>query len=114
MYSSYSFLSFEINEICFWGNSLNNQEYDLENKIFSDTILYESLKKKGMIQIGSSKHSFYNPICFDLKNKNKNGDAQIIEIDHERILINDEVHITKKHFKSFEDLLVSTNPQNNL
>lgn len=77
----------------------------LTNEIFKDTGLAESLIPSGFIQFGKGPDVNYDPVCFDIKNRRKDGDYRIVQIDHEGILSNYKIRIVAELAPSFRDLI---------
>jgi hypothetical protein len=73
-----------------------------------DTFLWKCLKREGYIQFGKGPHTNYDPVCFDIKSRRKNGDCRIVRIDHEEILCNDRVKVIEELAPSFEQLMLRT------
>ena len=55
----------------------------------------------------------YDPVSFDLKSRNKNGDYRIVKIDHEEILCNNRIRVVAELAPSFEHLVRQTIDQAN-
>lgn len=73
-----------------------------------DPILWKCLKREGYTQFGKGPHTNYDPVCFDIKSRKKNGDCRIVRIDHEEILCNDRVKVIAELAPSFEQLMLRT------
>lgn len=86
-----------------------NPPYDdlsgLTKEIFKDPGLVESLIPGGLIQFGKAPDVNYDPVCFDIKNRHKDGDFRIVQVDHEEILCNFRIRIVKELAPSFRDLV---------
>lgn len=50
----------------------------------------------------------YDPVCFDVKTRNKNGDCRIVKIDHEEILCNNRIKVIAELAPSFYQLVLQT------
>jgi hypothetical protein len=77
-------------------------------QISKDPALWKCLKGEGYIQFGKGPDMNYDPVCFDIKSRRKNGDCRIVRIDHEEILSNDRVKVTSELAPSFEQLMLRT------
>jgi hypothetical protein len=86
-------------------NPPHNDLSGLTNEIFKDPGLAESLIPGGFIQFGKGPDINYDPVCFDIKNRRKDGDYRIVQIDHEGILSNYKIRIVAELAPSFRDLL---------
>ena len=67
----------------------------------------------GYIQFGKGPGLEYDPVSFDLKSRNKNGDYRIVKIDHEEILCNNRIKLVAELVPSFEHLVRQTIDQAN-
>ena len=77
-------------------------------QISKDPGLWESLIPAGYIQFAKGPEYAYDPVCFDLKSRTKNGDCRIVKIDHEEILCNNRVKVVAELAPSFEELVRQT------
>ncbi|HEY1799317.1 MAG TPA: hypothetical protein VGG46_00165 [Terriglobales bacterium] len=80
----------------------------LFQQISGDTGLWESLAPGGYIQFGRGADSDYDPVCFDLSARKKNGEYEIVKIDHEEILCNYRIKVAEKMAPSFRELVLQT------
>lgn len=77
-------------------------------QISKDPGLWSALRPASYIQFGKGPDLDYDPVCFDLNARNKNGDCQIVKIDHEEILCNNRLKVVSELAPSFEDLMQRT------
>jgi hypothetical protein len=77
-------------------------------QISKDRGLWESLIPAGYMQFAKGADYDYDPICFDIKSRTKNGDCRIVKIDHEEILCNNRVKVVAELASSFEELVRQT------
>jgi hypothetical protein len=80
----------------------------LFNEISKDPGLWESLIPAGYIQFAKGTEYDYDPVCFDLRNRNKNGDCRVVKIDHKQILCNYRIKVVSELAPSFEELVRQT------
>ncbi len=73
-----------------------------------DQFLWNALLEKGFVRFGKGADFDYNPVCFDLSARRKNGDFRVVKIDHEEILCNRRVKIVGELAASFEKLVMLT------
>jgi hypothetical protein len=59
----------------------------------NDPALWKCLIPVGYVQFGKGPDNDYDPVCFDIRSRKKNGDCRIVKIDHEEVLCNDRVKI---------------------
>ena len=77
----------------------------LTNEIFKDPGLVESLIPGGFIQFGKGPDINYDPVCFEIKSRRKDGDYRVVQIDHEGILSNYKIRIVAELAPSFRELI---------
>jgi hypothetical protein len=102
----YIFPSFDAGGVWFFANTPEGTEYsELRTRIF-DPSLFPALQRGGYVQIGNPGAGFisYDPVCFD-PSRGDNHDRPLVRIDHEGILIDDEVHITEEVAPSLAHLM---------
>jgi hypothetical protein len=80
----------------------------LLQQMSKDLILWNCLLRSGHIPFGKGPDVDYDPICFDIGSRKKNGDCRIVKIDHEQILCNDRVKVIAELAPSFEQLMLRT------
>jgi hypothetical protein len=73
-----------------------------------DLAVWTCLKTAGYMQFGRGPGGDYDPVCFDIRSRNKRGDCRIVKIDHEQILCNDLVKVRSELAPSFEQLMLRT------
>jgi hypothetical protein len=70
-----------------------------------DPVLSSVTRSNGFIQIGRPASGSYDPICFDLRSRTKGGEAGIVRLDHEEVLMNDFIRVAEKVADRFSELL---------
>jgi hypothetical protein len=78
---------------------------DLSGLLVRDQILTDFLLPLGYIQFGKGPDADYDPVCFDISSRKKNGDYGIVKIDHEEILCNDRLKVVADLAPNFEELV---------
>ncbi len=73
-----------------------------------DPAFWNTLRGAGYIQFGNGPDIDYDPVCFDLSARKKNGDCRIVKIDHEEILCNNRLKVVSEIAQSFENLMLRT------
>ncbi|HEY2913919.1 MAG TPA: hypothetical protein VGK21_11210 [Candidatus Angelobacter sp.] len=86
------------------GNDLNGFFQQMTN----DPFLWDALLPAGFLQFGKGPDLDYDPVCFDIKTRKKEGDCRIVKIDHEEILCNDRVKVVAELAPSFYQLVLQT------
>ena len=89
-----------------FGNANGRQHDDLANAVFRDRALAEVTHRGGLVQIGRPDFATvsYDLLCFDLRAQSKTGEAPLVHLDHEEILINGRIHVVKRVSESFLEL----------
>jgi len=83
--SRYRFAEFEIGPILFFANTGQSVWRELAGCIGRDQHMSPVLLEQGLLQFGNPYEANYDPVCFATQ-RMKNGDAPIVQIDHEDIL----------------------------
>jgi hypothetical protein len=87
----------------------------LMREISKDPALWNCLRMAGYIQFGKGPDLDYDPVCFDLSSRKKNGrDYRIVKTDHEQILNYGRIKVIKELAPSFEALVRATIEKANL
>jgi hypothetical protein len=61
-----------------------------------DDFLLNLLTKAGSLRFGKGPDVAYDPVCFDIRSRNKASDYAVVKIDHEELLCNSRISIVKK------------------
>lgn len=80
----------------------------LFSRISKDPGLWAALIPAGYIRFGQGPDLDYDPVCFDIRSRRKNGDCRVVKIDHEEILCNNRVKVVMELAPSFEELVRQT------
>ncbi len=80
----------------------------LLEKMCLDAALGDALLPAGYLQFGKGPDIDYDPVCFDIRSRKKNGDCKVVKIDHEEILCNYRVKVVAELAPSFEELVFQT------
>jgi hypothetical protein len=81
----YRFCNFEIGPLMLFANSGHPLFYELSDRVLKDKGIFPTLHKNGFLQFGLPHEANYDPVCFDMKRRNRD-DAPIVQLDHEEIL----------------------------
>ena len=73
-----------------------------------DACLFANLVPNGYIQFGQGPELGYDPVCFDFRQRQENGDCRIVKIDHEAILCKGRIRETAKLAPDFRSLVFDT------
>ena len=101
--SRFSFPAFEHGPLLFFANHSEETFWDLSRRLFLDPTMSPALLSAGFLQIGNPYFYNYDPICFDCNPGVT--EPRLVQLDHEAILCNREIHIIKEIAPSFVDLL---------
>jgi hypothetical protein len=80
----------------------------LLTEIRRDRNLYSTLMPNGYLQFGRGADVDYDPVCFDFRRRQKNGDCRIVKLDHEEILINGRIQEVSELAPNFRSLVMNT------
>ena len=83
---NYRWAEIDLGEYRLLPNPLGADLSGLFLQISGDPGIWESLQPGGYIQFGRGPDIDYDPVCFDLSSRKKNGEYEIVKIDHEEIL----------------------------
>jgi|SRR6185437_1530910 len=81
--------------------------------MLKDGFLSTYLLRSGYVQFGKGPDMDYDPVCFDIGSRKKNGDCRVVKIDHQEILCNNHLKIVSELAPSFEQLVLQTIDQAN-
>jgi hypothetical protein len=101
----YRFPVFECGDFSLFGNVNGTQHDDLATAVFRDRILAAVTQRNGLVQVGRPDFATlsYDPLCFDLRKRSKSGEAPLVRLDHEELLINSRIRIVNHVSESFWD-----------
>ena len=102
----YRFCNFDVATVMFLANTGRPVFQELSRKVFSDAGLYPTMHKNGFLQFGMTYTGDYDPMCFDMRQESR-GDAPIVRLDHEEILINNRIKIVERVAPSFSEFMRS-------
>ena len=74
----------------------------------NDRSLYDTLLPNGYFQFAKAPDADYDPVCFDFRHRQKNGDCRIVRIDHEGILCYGRIKEVEELAPNFRTLLLNT------
>lgn len=74
----------------------------------NDKALWETLVPHGYVQFGKGPDCDYDPVCFDFRHRQRDGDCRVVKIDHERILCHQTVREVAELARSFRELVLKT------
>jgi hypothetical protein len=103
--SRYVFDSFNINKVCLFANRGDKSHDDLSVAIFKDKLIFKTTVSNGFIQFARPSDGSYDPICFDIRKRNKAGEFQVVRLDHEMILQHNQVKVIDNLAESFIQVL---------
>jgi hypothetical protein len=112
LFVRYRFPSFARSGVMVFGNVNGQGREDFVIASVKDPILSAVTRRNGLIQIGRPASGSYDPVCFDLRNRSKHGEAALVQLDHEEILIKSSVRIVAQTARSFLELLAGVAPSN--
>lgn len=105
LFLRYRFPAFQVGRVDLFGNLDGLSDDDLVVASIRDPVHSAVARANGFIQIGRRESGSYDPICFDMGRRMKNGEAKIVRLDHEEILINGSIRVLETVAASFLELL---------
>jgi hypothetical protein len=100
----YRFCNFEIGPLMRFANSGHQLFYELSDRTFEDKGIVPTLHKNGFLQFGLPHETNYDPVCFDMKRRNR-ADAPIVQLDHEEILQWSRIRVIQEIAPSFTQFI---------
>lgn len=76
--------------------------------IQADKHLRATLVPNGYIQFGRGPDIDYDPVCFDFRHRQRNGDCRIVKLDHEAILCHYRIREVAELAPNFRSLVLDT------
>ena len=101
----YRFPALEVGPVALFGNLDGTSYDDLVVASIRDPVLSSVARANGFVQIGCPASGSHDPVCFDLRHRTKAGEATLVRLDHEEILVNDSIRIVETVAASFLTLL---------
>jgi hypothetical protein len=100
----YRFCNFEVGPPMLFANSGHQLFYELSDRTFKDKGMFPTLHKNGFLQFGLPHEGNYDPVCFDMKRRNR-ADAPIVQLDHEEILQWSRIRVVQEIAPSFAQFM---------
>jgi hypothetical protein len=105
---SYRWADVDLQSYTLLANPQGTDLLRLFSQISRDPGLWAALIPAGYIRFGRGPDMDYDPVCFDIKSRRKNGDCRVVKIDHEEILCNNRVKVVSELAPGFEELVQKT------
>ena len=80
----------------------------LAEELRQDEGLWRTLLPNGYVRFGMGPDADYDPVCFDFRHRQKNGDCLIVKIDHEEIFCKGRIRIVDELAPNFRSLVLHT------
>jgi hypothetical protein len=106
LFSRYRFGPFRISGVEFFGNLGGNSRDELAVASLKDRTLSRVCQQHALIQVGRPDTGQYDPVCFDMSRRNKDGEAPLVCLDHEAILMEQKIRLLREYAKSFEEAIL--------
>ncbi|MGV3722768.1 MAG: hypothetical protein ACO1SX_17835 [Actinomycetota bacterium] len=103
--TSYRYLRVEVGGFCLLANPPSPKLEGLEEGMFRDALLTRVLLQHGFIQFASAGHTDYDPVCFNIAARTRDGDMQVVRLDHEEILCHERIAPLTVLSTSFRELV---------
>jgi hypothetical protein len=105
---TYRWAEVEVGACTLMANPLGPDLSRLLEQMSHDPGLWQALIPAGYIQFGRAAGGHYDPVCFEVKSRRKNGNCRIVRIDHEEILCNNRIKVVAEVAPNFEALAQQT------
>jgi len=80
----------------------------LSGCIRESSALFSTLRSNGYWQFGRAESDDFDPVCFDFRHRQKNGDCRIVRIDHEDIFCRYHIREVEELAPNFRSLVLDT------
>src|SRR5512146_432616 len=98
--SRYSFPAFDCSGISFFGWNAEKSDVDKQAAAAKGS-LAEVLLPAGFVQIGRPDTGVFDAVCFDCNRQMQNREWRVVLVDHEEILCNHRIKVTRELWPSF-------------
>lgn len=103
--SRYIFPAFEVTPLLLLANTGQDIYHEMTQTMINDRVMSKALLRKGYAQFARPNTGDYDPVCFDLGKRNRQGECPIVRIHHEDILIRSRARIVEEVAPSFQDFV---------
>jgi hypothetical protein len=100
----YRFCNIEVGPLMLFANTGSDLFYELSIRAFKDKGIFPTLHSNGFLQFGLPHEGNYDPVCFDMKRRNR-ADAPIVQLDHEEILQRSRIRVVQEVAPSFTQFM---------
>lgn len=105
---SYRWLEVELGNYRLLANEPAGDFTPLLSAMCADAHLRATLMANGYVQFGKAEGGNYDPVCFDFRHRQKNGDCRIVRLDHEAILCYGHIETVTELAPNFRSLIHAT------
>ena len=74
----------------------------------ADAFLWATLVPNGYVPFGKGPEGNYDPVCFDFRQRQRNGDCPVVRLDHEAILCQGRIGAVTELAPNFRSLVNKT------
>lgn len=106
--TSYRWSEVELGRYRLLANECSSDLAPLARCIQQDEWLFSTLTSNGYWQFGKGEGANYDPICFDFRHRQRNGDCRVVRIDHEDILCRFTIREVGELAPNFRSLVQDT------
>lgn len=103
--SRYRFGPFDVFGIRFFGNSGAGDLQDLVVASLRGPVLVRVCQRGGFLHVGRPSTGAYDPVCFDMTRRTNEGEAPLVCLEHEEILIGERIGGAKDYGASFAEMI---------
>src|SRR5262249_27585534 len=105
---SYRWAEVELGDYDLLANAPSDDLAPLLSRLHADKHLYKTLVPNGYFQFGRGPGGNYDPICFDFRHRQRNGDCRIVRLDHEEVLCRFRIREIVELAPNFRSLVLRT------
>jgi len=102
---SYRWLEVDLKLLRLFDNPPGPDLSGFQRRVSRDRVLFDFLAPRGLFQFGMAAGTNYDPVCFDLNNRDAAGDCPVLQLDHEDILSFGRTPKAVKLADSFRELV---------
>jgi hypothetical protein len=103
--SSYRWLDVDLELFALPANQPGKGLHNLARTLQRDEVIWRVTRAKGFFPFARASSTNYDPVCFNLKGRWRKGDCEILQLDHEAILLHEEIQVERVLAPTFRGLL---------
>ena len=105
---SYRWSRVDLGDYILLGNELAEDLSPLLAEMRADENLFTTLLPNGYVQFGRGADGSCDPVCFDFRGRQRNGDCRVVRLDHEAVLCHGRIREVGELAPSYRSLVLAT------